>query len=107
MTLMPIAVSCPQCGSGNVLYSCKPECCYNHVCNRCYTTFELDTTKVGELAEDFEIPPETDPSAPTAPCARCHEPRVFAIARTGAPHQFVCAACKALLTLNYTEIAPA
>jgi hypothetical protein len=105
MTLIPISVVCPQCGSGDVLYSCKPECCYNHVCNHCYTTFELETTRVGEVTENFEISPEPDSSAPTAPCARCHEPRVFAIA--GSTPQFVCAACKALLTLKYTEIAPA
>jgi hypothetical protein len=104
---MPISVACPQCGSGDVFYSCSPQCCYNHVCNSCYTTFELDTTKVGEFTEDFEIPPDTDPSAPTAPCARCHEPRVFRIGNTGPVPQFVCAACKALLTLDYTEIAPA
>jgi hypothetical protein len=107
MTLAPITVACPQCGSADVLYSCKPDCCYNHVCNHCYTTFELETTRVGEVTENFEAPPDADPSAPTAPCARCHEPRVFAISNAGPPPQFVCAACKALLTLEYTEVAPA
>ena len=106
MTLVPITVVCPQCSSGDVFYSCKPECCYNHVCNTCYTTFELDTTRVGEVAENFAIPPEPEADAPTAPCARCHEPRVFAVADADPP-QYVCAACKALLTLEYTEIAPA
>jgi hypothetical protein len=106
MTLTPISVPCPQCGSPDVVYSCNPACCYNHVCNKCYTTFELETTRVGETAEDFAIPPDPDPSAPTAPCGRCHEPRVFTIGGVGPPPQYVCAACKALLTLGYTEIAP-
>jgi hypothetical protein len=105
MKLIPISVTCPQCGSGEVFYSCNPTCCYNHVCNKCYTTFELETTRVGEVGETFDIPPDPDSGAPTASCARCHEPRVFAIGDVAPPVQYVCAACKALLTLEYTEIA--
>ena len=58
MTLIPISVVCPQCGSGEVFYSCNPTCCYNHVCNHCYTTFELETTRVGEVAEEFDVQPD-------------------------------------------------
>ena len=107
MKLTQISVFCPQCGSGDIVYSCKPECCYNHVCSNCYTTFELETTRVGEITESLDLPPEPDPSVPTAPCARCGEPRVFAVGGAAGPQQYVCAACKALLTLGYTEIAPA
>jgi hypothetical protein len=103
MTLVPISATCPQCGGGEVFYSCKPECCYNHVCNYCYTTFKLGTTRVGETAQDFEVAAATDGSAPTAPCARCHEPTVLAIA--GSP-QCVCTGCRALLRLEYREIVP-
>ncbi len=105
MTLTPISVACPQCGSAEVYYSCNPSCCYNHVCNKCYTTFELETKWVGDVTENFAIPPDPESGSPTAPCARCHEPKVFAV--EGQPSQFVCAGCKALLTLDYTEIAPA
>ena len=106
MTLKPLATLCPHCGSTEVVYSCKPECCFNHVCNDCYTTFELETTRVGEVKEDFEIPPDPDPSGPTAPCARCGETKVFALGDSASPLDCVCVACKALLKLEYTAIAP-
>ena len=106
MTLAPLSVLCPHCGSSEVVYSCKPECCFNHVCNDCYTTFELETTRVGEVKESFEIPADPDPSAPTAPCARCGETKVFAIRDAASLLECVCVDCKALLKLGFTAIAP-
>ena len=105
MRLSPISISCPQCGSKDVVYSCQPACCFNHVCNTCYTTFELETTKVGELQEVFAMPTDPDPLSPTAPCARCGEARVFAIDDSPDP-QYFCVSCRALLSLSFTEIAP-
>ncbi len=105
MTLSPITIRCPNCGSTDVFYSCKPECCFNHVCNQCYTTFELETTRVGEVSEEFVPPPDLDPTSPTAPCARCGECRVFALARPQAPAPaYVCASCRALLTISLTKV---
>jgi formylmethanofuran dehydrogenase subunit E len=60
---------------------------------------------VGEFEEVFAMPPDPDPSNPTAPCARCGEARVFAIVDSPAP-QYLCVSCKALLLLNLTEISP-
>ena len=105
MRLSPISITCPQCGSKDVVYSCQPTCCFNHVCNNCYTTFELETIKLGEMQEDFEMPSDPDPSSPTAPCARCREAKVFAIVDSQDP-QYVCVSCKALLALQFTEISP-
>lgn len=104
MTLKPLTVSCPKCGSSDILYSCKPDCCFNHVCNACYTTFELETERVGELQDDFGSVPEQDPTAPTAPCARCGECRVFEIAGDG-ERRLLCGDCRALLRLEITEVA--
>ncbi len=108
IVLTPIVVACPQCGStSDVVYSCKPECCFNHVCAKCYTTFELVTSKIGEISGELgPLPPDPDPSSPTAACARCGECRIFAIHNGSAsPQQYACVCCKALLTLAYSEIA--
>jgi len=105
MRLAPISISCPHCGSKDVIYSCQPTCCFNHVCNNCYTTFELETTKVGELQDVLVMPPDPEPTSPTAPCARCGEAKVFAIVDSAKP-RFLCVSCKALLRLNFTEISP-
>jgi len=99
-------VACPQCSSRDVFYSCKPECCFNHVCNSCYTTFELETTRIGEAHEEFPNPPEPDATNPTAPCARCGDCKVFAV--SSPPDQkpvCVCVGCKALLTLSAVNVA--
>lgn len=109
MVLTPINVACPQCGStSDVTYSCKPECCFNHVCARCYTTFELVTRRIGEITGDLgPIPPDPDASNPTAGCARCGECRIFAIHDGPTPPvRYLCVSCKALLALDYSEIAP-
>jgi hypothetical protein len=108
MTLAALAVACPRCGSTNdVVYSCKPECCFNHVCAKCYTTFELATHKVGEAADDLgPLPPSPDPSGPTAPCARCGECELFVVLDDQTPSgKLVCVSCKALLTIELTQVA--
>jgi len=105
MLLSPISVSCPQCGSSDIVYSCTPACCFNHVCNHCYTTFELETSRIGEIQEDFAMPPDPDPSKPTAPCARCGETKVFAIVDSSDP-KYICVCCKALLALHFKEVSP-
>jgi hypothetical protein len=104
MQLSPLDVACPECSSPDVIYSCKPECCFNHVCNQCYTTFELETERVGELQENFAEPPDPDPVGPTAPCARCGEYKIFAL--SDGPHsgQYLCVSCKALLRLSITNV---
>lgn len=105
MTLTPITVACPSCGSSDIFYSCKPDCCFNHVCNHCYTTFELETVRVGECDVPFDAPPEPDSTHPTAPCARCHECRVFAISREASDSSTcLCVSCKALLRITITNI---
>ena len=42
-----LELNCPVCGSGSVFYSCTPNCCFNHVCGDCGTTFEPVTKAMG------------------------------------------------------------
>jgi hypothetical protein len=100
-TLAPLSFACPKCGSPDVIYSCSPACCFNHVCSQCYATFEPETVRVGEFTGEIGAAPEVDTTGPTAPCARCGEYRLFkVIDATGSTDQFACVACRALLTLE-------
>ncbi len=106
MKLVPITMACPECGSEDVFYSCKPECCFNHVCNKCYATFELESERIGVVQEAFTAPPEPDSTSPTIPCARCGECRVFRWEdATGPSPAYVCVSCKAILKANFANVS--
>ncbi|HUY14314.1 MAG TPA: hypothetical protein VMX16_11900 [Terriglobia bacterium] len=109
MKLVPLTVQCPQCGSRNVVYSCNPTCCFNHVCGDCYATFELATAIVGSASDDLEsVPPAPDASHPTAPCVRCGECVVFMIEDGGSPEKrLLCTSCKTVLQLLIENISAA
>jgi len=98
-----LAIACPQCGSADVFYSCTPNCCYNHVCADCGTTFEPATTIKGGAVTGV-VPPDPPPDAtdPTAECAKCTSNAVYMTEDGGV----VCGKCGAMLTLELTEIAP-
>jgi DNA-directed RNA polymerase subunit RPC12/RpoP len=98
-----LAIACPQCASLDVFYSCTPNCCYNHVCADCGTTFEPATTIAGGTLTGV-IPPDPLPDAtdPTAECARCASNAVY-VTEDG---RLVCGHCGTLLSLEITEIAP-
>lgn len=99
-----MSFACPKCGSTDVLYSCSPSCCFNHVCSQCYATFEPETTRVGEFAGELGPVPDVDTTGPTAPCARCGEYRLYAVAGDSIPpDQVLCVSCRALLTLELVE----
>ena len=98
-----LAIACPRCASANVFYSCTPNCCYNHVCADCRTTFEPATTLLGGALSGV-LPPDPLPDStdPTAECARCASNAVYMTDDS----RLVCAHCGALLILHLTEIAP-
>jgi hypothetical protein len=106
VSLTPLSFACPKCGSADVLYSCSPSCCFNHVCSECYATFEPETTRVGEFTGELGSVPEVDSTGPTAACARCGEHRLFEVAGDSIPpNQVLCISCRALLTLELSEVS--
>ena len=103
MKTRKLEIHCPTCGSGEVFYSCTPNCCFNHVCAECGTTFEPVTALAGGTVAGI-VPPDPLPEAadPTAACIRCDSTAVY-LGEDGTP---VCAKCGARLKLELTEVAP-
>ena len=96
-------VRCPECGSPDVVYSCDPKCCFNHVCGSCKTTFQLNTAKTGTAdrpASDVLAPESGDP---TTSCAVCHSLRIAALSADAAS-PLVCGECNALLKLEIEDV---
>ena len=114
MTLSPLTAACPRCGAEDITYTCEPNCCFNHLCGKCYKAFELASNLVGEAAAPIAPPSsERDTLAPTVACARCESLDVFEVKKdkmgvdfNTAPtaKRLVCAACRALLELEYREV---
>lgn len=102
MTTRKLEIACPACGSREVFYSCTPDCCFNHVCAGCGTTFETVTRATGSTASGV-APPDPLPEAtdPAAACAKCGSTPVY---MTG-DGQLVCGKCGAMLMLELTEVA--
>lgn len=103
MRTRKLALACPVCASGEVFYSCTPNCCFNHVCSECGATFEPATVATGGTASGI-VPPETlpEPADPTVACAKCDSTEVFMTDGD----LLVCSRCGSLLKLEIDEIAP-
>ncbi|MEX2261446.1 MAG: hypothetical protein WD696_05820 [Bryobacteraceae bacterium] len=104
MKTRKLSLSCPTCGSPDVFYSCTPNCCFNHVCNDCQTTFEPATKAAGGSVTGVEAPdPLPDSTEPTVNCCRCDSLEVYVLE----DGRLVCRACGRLLELEITEVAEA
>lgn len=100
MKAVPLAIRCPECGSDDVVYSCEPECCFNHVCGNCLASFELFTTDLDRKLSgvSFQMT-ESDCLAATVSCARCESLNVGMI--EGEEKRVVCRDCYAALELGF------
>ena len=103
MRTRKLEIHCPVCHSADVFYSCTPNCCFNHVCSECSTTFEPATRKAGGRLPGL-LPPDPPPDAtdPTAACAACDSIEL-GMAEDGT---IACLKCGAVLVLELTEVAP-
>ena len=100
-------VRCPTCGGAEIIYSCEPKCCFNHVCADCRTSFQLVTHKTGRFDPATAIEPHEPPSGdPTTGCAACESLRL-ALISAGPPAVLICGNCRAVLELAIEEVAPA
>lgn len=101
-------VRCPNCGGGDIVYSCEPKCCFNHVCADCRSTFEINTEKTGRF-EPAGLPAATelpDSSAPTTGCAQCESLRLAVFSSSDAETLLLCGDCGALSRMKIEEFAP-
>ena len=100
MKTTKLRIPCPACGSGNVFYTCTPNCCFNHVCADCGATFEPATKAAGGTLAGV-VPPDPLPEAtdPTTECARCDSTAVY----TAGDGTVVCGNCGARLVLEITQ----
>jgi len=99
-------VRCPQCGSGDIVYSCEPKCCFNHVCAECRSTFELNTKKTGQSDPIWVDAKEPDSGDATTACAACGSLRVAVLRNSNDETMLVCGECQALSKLVVEEFVP-
>lgn len=102
MRLVPIAALCPVCGSQDVIYSCAPHCCFNHVCGTCRASWQHGTALVRRGARSDADPGEYDTSFAAAPCAGCGG-LVFQI---DGSEELFCPSCTSVLRLECTDVQP-
>ena len=109
MPLRPLrdVIRCPKCGGADIVYSCEPKCCFNHVCADCRSTFEINTQKTGrfERAVTFDLP-EPDSSEPTTCCAACESLRVGVLNSDDTGTLLICGNCQAVSKVLIEEFSP-
>ena len=100
-------VRCPQCGGNDVIYSCEPKCCFNHVCADCRSTFELNTQKTGRFDHETAISEDEPQSGePTTACASCESLKVAVLSSSNGETLLLCAKCRAVSKLVVEEFGP-
>ena len=106
-TTLKDLIRCPKCKGAEIIYSCEPKCCFNHVCADCRSTFEINTQKTGRF--DHETPIHADEPAsgdPTTGCAACDSLKVAVLSVSDNETLLLCGNCGAVLRLAIEEFVP-
>ena len=107
MATLKEIIRCPQCGGAEIIYSCEPKCCFNHVCADCRSTFELNTAKTGRFDQNTTIEIDEPASGePTSGCAHCESLRLAVLSSDGEDTLLLCGNCRAVLKLQVEEFVP-
>jgi len=107
VTALRDIISCPHCKGREIVYSCEPKCCFNHVCADCRSTFEINTEKTGRTDPDTPIDiPDPDSTEPTTGCAQCESLRVGVLSVADDPTFLLCGKCRAVLKLAIENFVP-
>jgi hypothetical protein len=106
-TTLKELIRCPQCHGAEIVYSCEPKCCFNHVCADCRSTFEINTVKTGQYdpTTTMEIG-EPESGDPTTGCAACDSLRVGVLRTEGDETLLLCGKCRAVLKMVIEEFVP-
>ncbi len=100
-------IRCPKCGGREIVYSCEPKCCFNHVCADCRSTFEINTYKTGEFDRTSQLAfAEPESGDPTTGCAACESLNLAVLRSDAKETLLVCGKCRAVLKLAIEEFVP-
>ncbi len=109
MPLRPLkdVIRCPKCGGAEIVYSCEPKCCFNHVCADCRSTFEINTEKTGRFERDLRFDlAEPDSSDPTTCCAACESLHIGVLSSNSNETLLLCGNCHAVSKMLIEEFVP-
>ena len=100
-------IRCPKCQGAEIIYSCEPKCCFNHVCADCRSTFEINTQKTGRFDQQAQVDArEPESGDPTTGCAACDSLKVAVLSVSESETLMLCGNCRAVLRLAIEEFAP-
>ena len=103
-TTLKDIIRCPNCGGNEVIYSCEPKCCFNHVCSDCRSTFEINTKKTGRFDHAANVEAlEPLSGDPTSGCANCDSLKLGVLSSGAEETLLLCGNCRAVLQMEIEE----